>query len=163
MKRIATFLDSRRLIRRILTILFLISVLLIACAKTETELPKKKKPIVGVEGQKQFYIGIVPEEQLFTQLERYEPLADYLTMKVGRKITFTILPRYRRVIDDFVSKKIDGAFLGSFIYALAHTKLGVEVLARPVNLAGISTYHGLIFVRKDSGIRTIKDMKGRTF
>ncbi len=58
---------------------------------------------------------------------------------------------------------MDGAFFGSFTYALAHLKLGVEVLARPEGLDGRSTYHGLIFVRQDSGIRTMRDMKGKTF
>ncbi len=56
---------------------------------------------------------------------------------------------------------MDGAFLGSFTYALAHAKLGLEVIARPELVDGTSTYHGLIFVRKDSGIKTIKDMKGK--
>jgi phosphonate transport system substrate-binding protein len=58
---------------------------------------------------------------------------------------------------------MDGAFFGSFSYTLAHAKLGVEVLVRPENLKGISSYHGLIFVRKDSRIRTAKDMKGKRF
>jgi phosphonate transport system substrate-binding protein len=58
---------------------------------------------------------------------------------------------------------LDGAFFGSFTYALAHAKVGVEVLARPVALDNSSTYHGLIFVRKDSGIRDIRDMKGKRF
>jgi phosphonate transport system substrate-binding protein len=58
---------------------------------------------------------------------------------------------------------MDGAFFGSFTYALAHRKLGVEVLARPEGFDGTSTYHGLIFVREDSGIRTIRDMKGKRF
>jgi phosphonate transport system substrate-binding protein len=58
---------------------------------------------------------------------------------------------------------MDGAFFGSFTYTLAHAKVGVEVLARPVALDNTSTYHGLIFVRKDSRIRTAHDMKGKRF
>jgi phosphonate transport system substrate-binding protein len=58
---------------------------------------------------------------------------------------------------------MDGAFFGSFVYTLAHEKLGVEVLARPVALDNTSTYHGLIFVRKDSGIKSVGGMKGKRF
>jgi phosphonate transport system substrate-binding protein len=58
---------------------------------------------------------------------------------------------------------MDGAFFGSFTYALAHEKLGVNVLARPEGRDGASTYHGMIFVRKDSGIVSIEQMQGKRF
>jgi len=45
----------------------------------------------------------------------------------------------------------------------AHVKLGVDVLARPEGLDGASTYHGLIFVRKDSGIGSLEQMQGKRF
>ena len=48
---------------------------------------------------------------------------------------------------------MDGSFFGSFTGAMAIEKLGVEPIARPVNLDGTSTYKGYIFVRKDSGIK----------
>lgn len=108
-------------------------------------------------------IGLIPEQNLFTQLDRYEPIAAYLFHKTGIKIKLRVLPRYDNIINYFVSSGMDGAFLGSFTYPLAHAKLGVEILARPENPDGISTYHGLIIVRKDSGIRTVKDMRGKRF
>jgi phosphonate transport system substrate-binding protein len=96
-------------------------------------------------------------------LERYEPLAEYLSRETGTRITLKILPRYGNIVDNFQSSKMDGAFFGSFTYTLAHAKLGVEVLARPVALDNASTYHGLLFVRGDSRIRTARDMKGKRF
>lgn len=108
-------------------------------------------------------IGLIPEQNIFKQLERYEPLARYLQARTGYKINLVVLPRYGNIIDNFVSKGMDGAFFGSFTYTLAHAKLGVEVVARPENLDGISTYYGLIFVRKDSGIKTAADMRGKRF
>jgi phosphonate transport system substrate-binding protein len=57
---------------------------------------------------------------------------------------------------------MDAAFLGSFTGALAITQLGVEPLARPINLDGTSTYYGHIFVRKDSGIKNVADMQDKT-
>jgi phosphonate transport system substrate-binding protein len=108
-------------------------------------------------------IGLIPEQDIFKQMERYKPLAEYIFKKTGYKIELRVLPKYGDVIDHFVSKRMDGAFFGSFVYVLAHARIGVEVLARPENLEGVSTYHGLIFVRKGSGIRTAKDMKGKRF
>jgi phosphonate transport system substrate-binding protein len=127
------------------------------CTKTEKAPPKPKT------SGRTLVIGLIPEQNIFRQFDRYEPLAQYLSKKLGMKIKLSVLPRYGNIIDNFTSEKLDGAFFGSFTYTLAHTKLGVEVIARPVSLDGTSTYYGLIFVRKDSGIKSIREMKGKRF
>ena len=131
--------------------------LLTGCNDKKTTAVKSRPP------EKTLVIGLIPEQNIFRQMERYEPLAKYLQSRTGYKINLVVLPRYGNIIDNFVSNGMDGAFFGSFTYTLAHARLGVEVIARPENLEGISTYHGMIFVRKDSGIRTADDMKGKRF
>lgn len=131
--------------------------LLTGCNRQETQ------PLKKAHQERTIVIGLIPEQQIFDQVERYRPLADYLSKRIGAKIQLKVLPRYGNIVDNFVSAGMDAAFFGSFTYTLAHAKLGVEVLARPENLNGLSTYHGLIFVRKDSGIRTAKDMAGKRF
>jgi len=113
--------------------------------------------------EKFLLIGLIPEQNIFKQIERYEPLANYLASKIGINVKLKVLARYGNIVNNFVSLGMDGAFFGSFSYALAQRKLGVEALVRPEDLDGSSTYHGLIFVRKDSGIKSIKDMKGKRF
>lgn len=108
-------------------------------------------------------IGLLPEHNLFRQIERYEPLGNYLSKKIGISVNLKILPRYGNIIDNFVAENLDGAFFGSFTYPLAHEKLGVEVIGRPVDLNGMSTYYGLIFARRDSGISSVRQMKGKRF
>ncbi len=107
-------------------------------------------------------IGLIPEQNVFKQFKRYEPLGKYLEKKTGHIIKFTSLSRYGNIIDSFHKKKMDGAFWGSFTGAMAIEKLGIQPIARPVNFDGTSTYHGYILVHKNSGIRDIKDMKGKT-
>lgn len=111
--------------------------------------------------QKEILIGLIPEMNVFKQRERFKPLAEYLTKKTGVKVNLTILSRYGNIIERFTSEKMDGAFFGSFTGALAIQKLGVVPLARPMNLDGSTQYWGYLFVRKDSGIRSVKDMKGK--
>ena len=108
-------------------------------------------------------IGLIPERNIFTQLDRYEPVAAYLSKRIGADIKLKVLTRYGNIIDNFVSAGLDGAFFGSFSYVLAHVKLGVEPIARPEAADGTSTYYGMIMVRKDEGIKTAQDMKGKVF
>lgn len=108
-----------------------------------------------------FLIGLIPEENIFRQVQRHRPLAAYLSEKLGTKVKFTILSRYGDIVDRFVSREMDGAFFGIFTSVLAQEKLGVEPVARPVNLDGTSTAQGYLFVRKDSGIKSVGDIKGK--
>jgi len=143
--------------KKILVLCAVVAALTVSCSKTEAP-PSPKAAKQGT-----LVIGLIPEQNIFKQVERYGPLASYLSDKVGMNIQLKVLTRYGNIIDNFVSEGMDGAFFGSFTYALAHSKIGVEVLARPEYFDGTSTYHGLIFVRKDSGIRDVEGMKGKRF
>ena len=106
-------------------------------------------------------IGLIPEENIFNQMERHRPLAAYLSKKVGTTVRFTILSRYGDVMDRFVSRKMDGAFFGVFTGVLAIDRIDAEPIARPVSPSGSAIVQSYIFVRNDSGIRDIKDMQGK--
>ncbi len=108
-------------------------------------------------------IGVIPEMNVFKQVARFTPLTDYLSKETGVSVKISILSRYGNIIDSFSSEQLDGAFFGSFTGAMGIQKLGVVPLARPVNLDGQSTYHAYIYTRKDSGIKTVADMRGKKF
>jgi len=126
----------------------------------ETEPPPEPPPATTRE---RVVIGIIPEQNIFRQIERYEILTHHLSEVTGIDVETKMLPRYGNLIDNFTFAGLDGAFFGSFTYALAHERLGVSVLARPINLDGRSTYHGMILVRADSGIEGVEQMRGRRF
>ncbi|MDP2167347.1 MAG: phosphate/phosphite/phosphonate ABC transporter substrate-binding protein [Thermodesulfovibrionales bacterium] len=106
-------------------------------------------------------IGLIPEENIFKQVEKHRPLEKYLSEKLNMKVKFIILSKYGDIIDRFTSRELDGAFFGIFTAALAHEKLGVVPLARPVGLDGSTTAEGYIIVRNDSGIKTVNDLRGK--
>jgi len=143
------------------TILVLISAAFLLCSACDKAKHASAPPKTG--GQQELLIGLIPEQNVFRQRERYMVLRKYLSERLGITVTFTSLSRYGNVIERFSAEKMDGAFFGSFTYALAHSQLGVEAIVRPINLDGTSTYHGYLFARKDSGIRTAADMRGKRF
>lgn len=118
-------------------------------------------PSLAQSSQQKILIGILPEMNVFKQKRRFQLLGEYLTKKTGVTVEFTILSRYGNIIERFTAEKMDGAFFGSFTGALAIMRLGVAPLVRPVNLDGSSTYHGYLFTRKDSGIKSVADMKSK--
>ncbi len=126
---------------------------------------KEKVQPIAAKGyaQQEILIGLIPEQNVFRQRERYLVLKQYLADRLGVTITLTSLSRYGNIVERFSSEKLDGAFLGSFTYALARHQLGVEPIARPINLDGTSTYRGYLFVRRDSRIRDASDMRGKRF
>ena len=148
--------------RRLVISICLCLGLLLGCGESK----RANDPATATENQEErpsITIGLIPERNIFIQLDRYEPLADYLSKRIGAYIKLKVLTRYGNIVDNFVSAGLDGAFFGSFTYTLAHAKLGVEPIARPETVDGISTYYGLIMVRKDGGIKTAQDMKGKIF
>jgi len=117
-------------------------------------------PVLAFEPPDELLIGIEPEHNIFDQVERYRHLADYLSDRLGVKIKLTIMSRYGEVIKRFKTLRLDGAFLSSYTATLGIRELHLEPIANPVNLLGESTSQGYILVRKDSGIRSMIDMKG---
>ncbi len=139
--------------------IFLCLVIFAGCSGPATA-PQKK---VAIKEDNFILIGLVPEENIFRQMERYAPIAAYLSEKIGVRVKLIILPSYGDIVENFSTGGMDGAFCGSLTYALLHEKLGVEVLARPVGLDGASSYRGIIFAREDSGIKKAEDMRGQRF
>ena len=119
-------------------------------------------PGIAAAENESITIGLLPEMNVFKQRQRFKPLASYLADNLGIGVKLSMLSRYGNIIRRIEEEKIDAAFLGSFTGALAISQLGVEPLARPINMDGTSTYFGHIFVRKDSGIESVADMRGES-
>jgi phosphonate transport system substrate-binding protein len=112
------------------------------------------------EGSAALRIGLIPEMNVFDQVDRYRLLAEYLSVKIGHPIELTMLSRYGNIVERIQTTEVDAAFLGSFTGALAAAQLGMHPVARPINLDGSSTYWGYLFVRKESGIAGVENMRG---
>lgn len=144
------------------TLLLLISGLILFGLQGCGNRPKQAKPAKH-PSVKTIRIGILPEQDVFDQKVRYQPLADYVGRKLGIRIKLVLLPHYGSLIDNFNTEQLDGAFFGSLSGAMALEKLHVVPLVRPESKDGTSTCYGIIFVRKDSGIRNGADMQGKRF
>ncbi len=117
---------------------------------------------VGASPQKeQILIGLIPEQNIFRQMDRYKSLAEYLSERLGIRVKLTILSKYGDVIDRFNTRQMDGAFFGDLTTVIAYEKLGVTPVVTVVNPNGSIFVKGLIIVRNDGAINSARDMKGK--
>ena len=116
----------------------------------------------SADDEKTLRLLLVPEKNTFEQRRRYKYITEYLSRKMEMNVMVEIMSNYGEISVAFQEGRADAGFFGSFSYVLTQVKSGIEPLARPEWLDGSSTYRGYIFVRKDSGIETVNDMKGKS-
>lgn len=107
-----------------------------------------------------FVLGIMPEQNVVKQLERYKPLREYLSQGLDKEVQIKPLHNYGMVDDELKAGRIQGAVFGSLMFLVTASRVDIEPLVRP-EVGGVSTYKGYIFVRKDSHIKDYKDMQGK--
>ncbi len=109
-------------------------------------------------------IGLIPSEDSQAMIESSKQVLDDLQQQLGMPVKPFVASDYNGVIEALRSGKLDVAYLGPFSYVLANQVAGVEAFAVAVTRkAGTSAYHSQILARKDSGIKQLADLKGRTF
>jgi len=107
-------------------------------------------------------IGVVPALTVVETIRQYQPVVDYLNRHLG--LDARLLPQkdYVTVIEKLRDGELDAGILGSLLGYRAIKEIGARPLARPES-RGDSTYEGLVFARKDSGIKDIYGLEDKVF
>ncbi len=117
-------------------------------------------PAVG-GGAEPIRIVFIAYENPNQLLENVHPVIDYLEEQLGRGVRGFAATDYAGVVEALRNETADVGFMGPLQYVMAHKQAGAYPILGEV-YAGSPTYHARIFVRKDSGIKTLKDLKGKT-
>ena len=91
-----------------------------------------------------------------------EEVAELLHKETGLHFKTSVATSYAAVIEAMGAGKVDIGWLATFSYVLAQDKYDVELLFI-VQRFGSPFYRGQIMVRVDSGINSLKDLKGKSF
>jgi len=108
-------------------------------------------------------VGLVPAEDPRVMVQENQALLDHLQRTLHMEVKPFVATDYNGVIEALRAKKLDIALLGPFSYVLAASVAQVDAFALPETDRQGPTYRSVIVARKDHGIRTLQDLKGRTF
>ena len=134
-------------------ILIIGSIFLTACGGKK--LGTEENPIIW---------AVVPSGETERVVSGFEQVADLINQETGLVIKPFVATEYAGVIEALCSDppKAHMASLATFSYILAHEKGCADAALVSVRY-GSPVYNGQIFVRADSGINTLADLKGKTF
>ncbi len=113
----------------------------------------------------EFRIGILGGENAQDRLNNNECLREYTEEALGVETKLFAPADYNGVIQGLLGGTIDMAWLGASGYAKTYLSdpEAVEPVLVKVNVDGGYGYYSIGFARKDSGITSLDDMKGKTF
>jgi phosphonate transport system substrate-binding protein len=94
--------------------------------------------------------------------KRLKPLTQYLSKELGQPVLLKLSPNMGAAINEVAEKKVTLAYLTPVAYLKAHKKGGAKIVAKTVT-KGKASFQLMIVVKKDSPIKTVADLKGKTF
>ena len=109
-------------------------------------------------------VGLIPSEDSRAMIANSQAMMDMLSKALGFTVKPFVAADYNGVIEALRSKRLDVAYLGPFSYVLGTTVADIEAFAvAETKKAGRTSYHSQIVTHKDTGIKTVADLKGKTF
>jgi phosphonate transport system substrate-binding protein len=106
-------------------------------------------------------VGMVPDAGATqVSIEQKAPLQRYLEQQMGMPVQLVIPTSYNATVEGLGNDSLDVAYLGGLTYVKAHELYGaVPLVQRKVD----TQFHSLFIARQSAGIRTLADLKGKTF
>lgn len=126
--------------------------------------------LVGLPGvargaaPKELRIGLLPAEDAASMIKQYDSIRQHLEGKLGIPVKVWVSQSYNALIEAMRADHIDLAYVGGSQY-LAAKRQGIKVvpILVAINEDGRSFYYSVIFTHKDTGITSVKELKGKTF
>src|SRR5215475_4698166 len=110
---------------------------------------------------KELKISAIPDENPQEMLRIYQPFADYLAKEIGIPVKFTPVVDYAATVEGLAGNKLDLVWYGGLtsVQAAKQAKGAKRIIMRKED----ATFKSHFITRKDTGIKSLADLKGKTF
>lgn len=128
------------------------SLILYFCFASTTALAKDEAVIrMGI-------ISLAPPAKIYKQ---WTDFATYLSEKMGRDVEIVVPKGFKKIKQAVNKKTVDIFYVNSYIFYRLRQEGKAESLAQMMNLNGSVYSQSVMFVRSDSGITSLKQLKGQ--
>lgn len=105
-------------------------------------------------------LAIFPRRNANTTHQLFSPLVDYLSKELQRPVKLVLFKDFANFWSGIEQHRFDIVHCNQYHYLISHKKYGYDVIVRNEEF-GESTIAGSIVIRKDSGIKQIRDLRGK--
>jgi phosphonate transport system substrate-binding protein len=114
----------------------------------------------GKEDPDVLRIALLPDENASTIIKNNQTLKAYLEKRLGKKVKLVVTTDYSSMIEAMRFGRLELAYFGALSYILARSKAEIEAFAT-LEKKGALTYSAVVITHVDSGINSIKDIRGK--
>ncbi|WEJ61835.1 phosphate/phosphite/phosphonate ABC transporter substrate-binding protein [Thiomicrorhabdus lithotrophica] len=138
-------------ISNFLIILFFLNILLftaIVYADTDNDMDAKKT----------YSFGVVPQQSAMVLAKKWIPIFKYLEKETGYKFVFKTNQTIPKFEHQLSKQAYDFAYMNPYHYTVFHDVSGYSAFAKQ----GQKKLKGIIIARKDSTVKSLEDLEGKT-
>jgi len=106
-------------------------------------------------------MGVFPRRPIAVTHKIFKPLADKLSKELGEPVQLVVAKNFKTFWQAVQKQEYDLVHFNQYHYLLSHKAHGYRVIAVNEEF-GSSQIAGALSVRKDSGITSVADLKGKT-
>lgn len=106
-------------------------------------------------------VSAIPDEAPTELQRKFKPLGDYLARALSMEVRFVPVTDYAATVEGLAGGHLDLVWYGGFTFVQARRRTGsaVPLVQREEDAA----FHSKFIARAGSGIRSLQDLKGKTF
>ena len=106
-------------------------------------------------------LAFIPQENPEKLIGDIDVISTWLAGEVGVPVRGFVTNDHAAAVEALRNGDADISFMGALPYVIANREIGAQVILSEV-YRGSPVYTGRIFVRRDSGIETVADLRDRT-
>ncbi len=114
----------------------------------------------GITAQAELVMGVFPRRPVAATVSMFKPLAQVISEEMGEPVKIVVKKDFKEFWAGVINREFDLVHFNQYHYLLGKKVSGYKVIAVNEEF-GRSRIAGALTVRKDAGIQSISDLKGK--